>query len=569
MTPTDVPNTTNLPGWILLILLLAIPLAFLVSIGLLSLYRRAVRQAMHTRANSGLATKRVPLETSAPRQEPVNRSPNIVVLGSGSPMTAEIAGEHLYADLIRSPWRAATLYTLAGLCYAAVMASTFLVASKIEFLPLRFITFLWIYAWPVVLTLNIVAAATWRTKLMISSAYFIILAALAAIAAVKFSGLVAGQLILIWFFVNLPASVLLLAFLNRRIRAVGPLVLIVMLLAVTGANLSLLIAGNNPSIARLGTAVGLDSFWIFIGIVVVGFAIFGLFGWLILQGIVNGYRRKKISDQSITLDSIWLVYGVFQSVDLIFQGAGWLFAGLLAFIGYRVVVSLGFSLLVNKAHLRWKNPHLLLLRVFSLGKRSERLFDVLAIYWRYIGSIRLITGPDLATTTVEPHEFLDFLSGKLSRRFIDNSQTLDLRLSEMELAPDHDGRFRVNDFFCHEDTWRMVLSRLVGASDVVLMDLRGFSARNSGCIFEIRELINVMPLGRVVFVIDDTTDELFLRGAIQESWDQMRPMSPNSLLTSGSLRLFRLTGLRNRELQQLLHILCDAGSASPEAQVLA
>jgi hypothetical protein len=484
-------------------------------------------------------------------------------------MTAERPGEHLYTDLIRSPWRAATLYTLAGLCYAAVMASTFLVASKIEFLPLRFITFLWIYAWPVVLTLNIVAAATWGTKLLISSAYFIVLAALDVIAVVKIPGFDWSQIILVWLLTNLSGTVLLLAFLNRRIRAVGPLVLIVMLLAVTGANLSLLIAGNNSSIARLGTAVGLDGFWIFIGIVLVGFAIFGLFGWLILQGIVNGYRRKKISDQSITLDSIWLVYGVFQAVDLIFQGAGWLFAGLLAFIGYRVVVSFGFSLLVNKAHLRRKNPHLLLLRVFSLGKRSERLFDILAIYWRYIGSIRLIAGPDLATTTVEPHEFLDFLSGKLSRRFINNSQTLDLRISEMELAPDHDGRFRVNDFFCHADTWRMVLSRLVDESDVVLMDLRGFSARNSGCIFEIRELINVVPLGRVVFVIDDTTDELFLRGAIQEAWDQMRPMSPNSLLTSGPLRLFRLTGLSNHEVQQLLRILCDAGSASPEAQVLA
>jgi hypothetical protein len=39
-------------------------------------------------------------------------------------------------------------------------------------------------------------------------------------------------------------------------------------------------------------------------------------------------------------------------------------------------------------------------------------------------------GPDLATTTVEPHEFLGFLSGKLARRFIDGPETLDLRLSE-------------------------------------------------------------------------------------------------------------------------------------------
>jgi hypothetical protein len=562
MTPNYVPGTTNLPGLILLIILLAVPLAFLVSIGLLRLYRRAVIRAMHTRANSSSTAEFVPAETAIPPQEAVKSTLNIVVLDAGSAMTPESAGERLYADLLRAPWRAAALYVLAGLCYAAVMVLAFLVASKIEFLPLRFITFLWMYAWPAVITLNLVAAATWRTRLMISSAYFVILAALATIAAVKFPGFVGGQIILLWLFVNLPASVLLLAFLNRRIRAVGPLVLIFMLLAVTGANLSLLIAGNNSSIARLGTAVGFDGFWIFIGVVVIGFAIFGLAGWLILQGIVNGYKWKKMSDQSITLDSIWLLYGVFQSIDLIFEDVGWLFAGILAFIVYKTVVSLGFSLMSNKAYLSRKGIHLLLLRVFSLGKRSEHLFDLLAIYWRYIGSIRLITGPDLATTTVAPHEFLDFLSGKLARRFIDNSQTLDLRISEMELAQDHDGRFRVNDFFCRADTWRMVLSRLVGESDVALMDLRGFTPRNSGCIFEIGELINVMPLGRVVLIIDDTTDELFLREAIQEAWKQMRPTSPNSLLTPGLLSLFRLTGLRDHELRKLLRILCEAANST-------
>jgi hypothetical protein len=118
--------------------------------------------------------------------------------------------------------------------------------------------------------------------------------------------------------------------------------------------------------------------------------------------------------------------------------------------------------------------------VFSLGRRSERLFDALAKHWRHAGSIRLIAGPDLATTTVEPHEFLDFLSGKLARRFIDGPETLDLRISEMDLEPDRDGRFRVNDFFCHDNAWQMTLSRLVGDSDAVLMDLRGFSQENRG-----------------------------------------------------------------------------------------
>jgi hypothetical protein len=157
---------------------------------------------------------------------------------------------------------------------------------------------------------------------------------------------------------------------------------------------------------------------------------------------------------------------------------------------------------------------------------------------------------------------LDFLSGKLARRFIDGPQTLDLRLSEMDQEPDRDGRFRVNDFFCHEDTWRMTLSRLVSESDAVLMDLRGFSANNAGVIYEIDELINVVPVERIVFVVDDTTDERFLRQTVQQSWDRMKLTSPNRSSTSGQLRLFRVTGSHGAELRRLLRALCDAAQST-------
>ncbi|MCI0551769.1 MAG: hypothetical protein L0287_12515, partial [Anaerolineae bacterium] len=244
----------------------------------------------------------------------------------------------------------------------------------------------------------------------------------------------------------------------------------------------------------------------------------------------------------------------------------WFIASLMAFVVYKVVSWAGFAYFGYKASTSRKSPNLLLLRVFSLGSRSERLFDILGMYWRYVGSIRLIAGPDLATATMEPHEFLDFLSGKLARRFIDTPQTLDLRFSEMDLQPDRDGQFRVNDFFCYDDTWRMVLSRLVSNSDVVLMDLRGFSSQNAGCIFEINELINSVTLGRMIFIIDDTTDELFLRQVLQKSWDNMRSTSPNYSSTSGLLRLFHLKGLRNNDLLQFLHVLSTAANVTPEAQ---
>jgi hypothetical protein len=448
------------------------------------------------------------------------------------------------------------------------MTAAFLAAAQLALLPVRFLLVLWLYAWPVVLTVNLVAATTWRARLATASVYFLVLAALGLVGVALSPTFSWGLVVELWIVTNLPATVLLLAFLNRRVRAVGPLVLIFMILAVLGPSLAIiafLSATSNESLLRAMAYLvgGLNPTEFFIGASVLGFVVFGLGGgWLTLRWIRGRYERKKLSDQSITLDALWLVYGVSQSVPLVFEGAAWVLSGLLAFVVYKLVAWSGFSLLDHEASPAGRIPKLLLLRVFSLGKRSERLFEALAKHWRHVGSTQLIAGPDLATTTVEPHEFLDFLSGKLARRFIDKPQTLDLRLSEMDLEPDQDGRFRVNDFFCHDDTWRMVLSRLADESDAVLMDLRGFSPQNSGVIFEINELISEVPLERVVFVIDETTDEEFLLQTAQQAWERMKSTSPNLSSTSGQLRLFRMTGSHGPELRRLLRALCDAAKST-------
>jgi hypothetical protein len=284
-------------------------------------------------------------------------------------------------------------------------------------------------------------------------------------------------------------------------------------------------------------------------------------GWVILQWIRRRYEHKKASDQSITLDAIWLVYSVFLSLDLSLGGLEWLLAGPVAFATYKAATWAGFRILGRK-DAPGDTARLLLLRVFSLGKRSRRHFDALAKHWRYVGDIRMIAGPDLATTTVEPHEFLDFLTGKLARRFIDGPEALELRVSEMDLEPDRDGRYRVNDFFCHDDTWQMTLSQLVGDSDTVLMDLRGFSAQNAGVAYEINELINVVPVERVVFVVDDSTDEQFLQRTVQESWDRMNSTSPNRSSTLDRINVFRFSGSSGGELRQFLGILSGAARST-------
>jgi hypothetical protein len=74
------------------------------------------------------------------------------------------------------------------------------------------------------------------------------------------------------------------------------------------------------------------------------------------------------------------------------------------------------------------------------------------------------------------------------------------------------------------------------------MDLRGFTPQNRGVTHEINVLVDDVPLGQVVFVTDDTTDEWFLRQTVQEAWNRMRADSPNRSSAPGQLHLFRFTG---------------------------
>jgi hypothetical protein len=158
----------------------------------------------------------------------------------------------------------------------------------------------------------------------------------------------------------------------------------------------------------------------------------------------------------------------------------------------------------------------------------------------------------------DEQEFLDFVTGKLARRFIDSGRTLDLRIEQMDLKADSDARFRVTEFFCHDDTWKITLARLADESDAVLMDLRSFSQNNAGCVFEINELFNLVPLQRVVFVIDESTDQQFMRDTMQHAWRQIKERSPNRRLSPAEVSLVQLSGPSVGELRNLLYAITAA-----------
>ena len=528
--PATDPVTLALTGMFPAMVLLAAVLSYPVARWLLALYHRSVGRGMQ---ESGSSRPDMPAaaEAGAPPSSPLK----IV----GLPAERRTGGD--IAWLLAAPRRAGLVYAVAGAVYAIVMAVGWLTATGIGLSVTRVAAIAWTYFWPTVIGVSLVAA-TERNKWVLVGAYAGLLAVLTGVAYAVSPNLRWSEMPVFWLLENGAPTLLLAAFLSRRIRAVGPMVLAFMVLALIGSQFPPMLLNDDDSIRALasaGLAVGLGGAETFWAMLLAGAAAFGVLGWGLLRWLGRRYERKRITDHMLMTDALWLLFGITHSYTLAFQGWPWVFTGLVAFACFRVTRAIGFRWL--RSHERPARRTLLLLRVFALGPRSARLFEVLQTHWLRLGDITMIAGPDLVTTTVEPHEFLAFLGGKLSRQFVEDRADLDQRLARLDTVPDVDGRYRVNEFFCHADTWQMAMHELAARSDVVLMDLRSFSPAHRGCLFELGELLKAVDLERVVFVIDASTDRNFLEASLAELWTAVPAQSPNRLRGEAAARVFDLT----------------------------
>jgi hypothetical protein len=542
------PVTSALTGHLPFYLLVAAAVTWPISRALLRLYTRAVRRSMRSSIGGGTSA-------AAPAPAPPAALSGSATLYDLPESGGNAVAEQLVARLLSRPWQVASVYAVAGIAYALVMASAHLLADGLEFFLFRFLFLFWTSAWPIVLTTGIVAATTRRAKLAVSLGYFVVLVAISAAAMRNSPDASWGQAVLAWAIFNLPPTLLLWTYLSRRIRAVGPLILVFVLVSLWGSDVIVAIAGSDDrylrAIISVTDIVGLGATGTFVALLVSGFLLFSVLGWGALVWIGRSYQSKRMSDESVTVDAVWILFSVLSAINLVFDHPLWALAGPAAFAVYKVCLRIGLSLLARSEMQGGSSPRLLVLRSFSIGGDSERLFDVIGRHWLRVGSIQMIAGIDLLSRTVEPHEFLEFVSGKLSRRFIDSEESLDRRLRERDVAPDRDLRYRVNEFFCYDDTWKMVLTRLAQESDAVLMDLRGLSRDNAGCVFELHELSRVVPLERVVFITDRRTDATLLAQA----------------LGGGRAGVFHFAGIRRMELRQLMRAL--AAAATPVTRMAA
>ena len=120
---------------------------------------------------------------------------------------------------------------------------------------------------------------------------------------------------------------------------------------------------------------------------------------------------------------------------------------------------------------------LLVLRVFGDSARTGALFERIASRWQRFGPVTMIAAPDAAAGTVDPGDLLRFATGRIAAGFVTSQDDLMRRLATMDVEPDRDGRYRITEFCCRDDTWQATVVALIERADAIVMDLRGFTRR--------------------------------------------------------------------------------------------
>jgi hypothetical protein len=159
---------------------------------------------------------------------------------------------------------------------------------------------------------------------------------------------------------------------------------------------------------------------------------------------------------------------------------------------------------------------LLMLRVFSKDRKAERLLDAIQSRWQLAGPVLEIAGPDLAKLNLDLNEFIHLVTFKLHDLFQPGEAPVEVLAASLDLALDREGRFRVNEVFCFDTSWRGVVEQLMGLSDAVLLDLRGFTEQRKGTAHEVHLLAALGLLPRVVALGDTATDWSYFEHCVAE-----------------------------------------------------
>ena len=479
----------RLPGQIWFAIMFAGALSFVASAIIGALYRRALPRHMKGAGEDADATPPT-----------VTRDTALPAAGAVRPVASRAANR-------RAQWRLDAF--IVGTCLLMAFSVTliqFLVFDYAEPTPRRLALQTTLNAW---LAVPVLAMAwRWRRRTLVAALLCTFAAAtllvLAQSTAAQQPGTVAGSYALS---LGIPMMILFLFGFGGITRAVGPwllpLFLVLAIASLLGFEALLYTVEHRPDVLRALSRYADATTVIVLGILAPWVLAALPLRWL-ARRIEALYRNKTLSELSWLMTSFWFV-------DLSILAAGALTdatIGLRALLLYAPLLwlPLAFHAARNVMAPPAPAPLLLVLRVFRRDREMEQLFDAVIDRWRLSGNVALIAATDLLSRTVDPCEIFGFLGGRLGRQFIATVAQVPARLRAFDLAPDIEGRFRVNECYCRDNTWQAALDALVAHSDVVLTDLRGFSAANAGCRYELGVLARAPHVRRVVVLYDGHTD---------------------------------------------------------------
>jgi hypothetical protein len=391
---------------------------------------------------------------------------------------------------------------LIGLSHS-VLALLFLYGDDL-LSPGRALTLGLVYAWPVLLTWGLARRWSWARTWAAVAVYLLLMLwlvqwrSIEPQALARTAGWLAGLVLI-------PTAVTLLIGASPRIRAIAPYLLPLGLLLAAGTiGIQLWqIDGVNDPPRWVMALVGTLGVWpALLLIALLPWAVLAWPAWWLARALAQAYRRKRFSDLGYLVAAYWAVVLAASALPSL-QGAGWI--GLIALLPWLWLPLAQWALRGWLAP-RVPPPTLLVLRVFQQDAAVQTLFDRVIERWRLTGNTLLIAGTDLLSRTIDPDDVFTFLDGRLAQRFVTGDADLAERIRAFDLDPDPDGRYRVNECYCHDSSWQAALAVLVQRADTVLMDLRGFQAHNAGCRHELGVLARATHLQRVVVLVDERTD---------------------------------------------------------------
>ena len=249
--------------------------------------------------------------------------------------------------------------------------------------------------------------------------------------------------------------------------------------------------------------------WVLTGLVLAGVvAAFAIGLWAsarMLDGLARLITRGWLSDLSVVASSgVVLITGFMTlAADDPRVTAQ---ARLALWVVWTLAVLGVYAWVLRRQPLPHHGRRLLVLRVFSKDRRTERLLDALQARWQLAGPVLQIGGPDLVKLNLDIHEVIAFVNFRLHELFQPAAVPAELLARSLDLGLDHEGRFRVNELFCFDTSWKAVVEQLLSLADVVLLDLRGFGPARGGTAHEVERLADRGLLPRTVVVFDAHTD---------------------------------------------------------------